>query len=76
MVRVSPHAWLVARQVRQARRDFSYNETFTVHPAWEAKLFRYSTFTALKLAENGGDRWELQEGWVSCGLCDGGDVGL
>lgn len=52
-------------------QDFSYNQTFTCHPAREAKPFRHSTLTALKLAGNGGDRWELQEGWVSCGLCDG-----
>ncbi|XDA79510.1 hypothetical protein R6Z07M_009486 [Ovis aries] len=39
-------------------QDFSYNQTFTCHPAQEAKPFRHSTFTALKLAGNGGDREE------------------
>lgn len=58
-------------------QDFSYNQTFTCLPAQEAKAFRLSTFTALKHAGNGGDRWELQEGWVSRGLCDRrGRVGL
>lgn len=58
-------------------QDFSYNQTFTCHPAQEVKPFKHSTCIALKHAGNGGGRWEVQEGWVSRGLCNRrGPVGL